>query len=228
MNTYLLLTHAYACGAPDVSCSHQPPIPHPCVTPQPTTSPSLTTPRLHRIAAPERLAVDQPAPASDEKFNPNEFANLSYSEQYDRFYNKYHKDGELIPVRLGASLPRTDPDKQAAIPGAKKVLFSSVYATPKTHQIFDREYNSRDMIYVGFMVFVHGLALLAPFTFSWNNLALFMGMYFVSGCLGITLSFHRQLSHKAFKTPKWLEYALAYCGVMAVQGDPIEWVSCHR
>ena len=49
-----------------------------------------------------------------------------------------------------------------------------------------------------------------------------------AGCLGITLSFHRQLSHRSFTTPKWLEYALAYCGVLAVQGDPIEWVSSHR
>ncbi len=49
-----------------------------------------------------------------------------------------------------------------------------------------------------------------------------------AGCLGITLSFHRQLSHRSFATPKWLEYALAYCGVLAVQGDPIEWVSSHR
>lgn len=49
-----------------------------------------------------------------------------------------------------------------------------------------------------------------------------------AGCLGITLSFHRQLSHRSFQTPKWLEYALAYCGVLAVQGDPIEWVSSHR
>ena len=49
-----------------------------------------------------------------------------------------------------------------------------------------------------------------------------------AGCLGITLSFHRQLSHRAFATPKWLEYALAYCGVLAVQGDPTEWVSSHR
>ena len=42
-------------------------------------------------------------------------------------------------------------------------------------------------------------------------------MYFITGCLGITLSYHRQLSHKAFTTPKWLEYTLAYCGAMAVQ-----------
>jgi stearoyl-CoA desaturase (delta-9 desaturase) len=38
----------------------------------------------------------------------------------------------------------------------------------------------------------------------------------------------RQLAHRSFQTPKWLEYALSYCGVLAVEGDPIEWVSAHR
>lgn len=37
------------------------------------------------------------------------------------------------------------------------------------------------------------------------------------GCLGITLSYHRQLSHRSFSSPKWVEYFLAYCGVLAVQ-----------
>ena len=45
--------------------------------------------------------------------------------------------------------------------------------------------------------------------------------YFITGCLGITLSYHRQLSHRSFTTPKWVEYILAYCGVMSVQGDPM-------
>ena len=49
-----------------------------------------------------------------------------------------------------------------------------------------------------------------------------------AGCLGITLTYHRLLSHKAFVLPKWLEYCLAYCGVQALQGDPIDWVSSHR
>lgn len=47
--------------------------------------------------------------------------------------------------------------------------------------------------------------------------------YFITGCLGITLSYHRMLSHKSFTAPKWLEYTLAYCGVLSVEGDPIEW-----
>eukprot|EP00913_Durusdinium_trenchii_P014445 g13550.t1 len=52
--------------------------------------------------------------------------------------------------------------------------------------------------------------------------------YVITGMLGITLSYHRQLSHRAFATPKWLEYVLAYCGALAVQGPPISWVSSHR
>lgn len=27
---------------------------------------------------------------------------------------------------------------------------------------------------------------------SWSNFAMFMGMYFITGCFGITLSYHRQ------------------------------------
>ncbi|XP_013639747.1 PREDICTED: probable lipid desaturase ADS3.2, chloroplastic [Brassica oleracea var. oleracea] len=52
----------------------------------------------------------------------------------------------------------------------------------------------------------------------------------------ITLSYHRNLSHRSFDLPKWLEYLFAYGGVLAFQvllsyipkGDPIEWVSNHR
>lgn len=103
-----------------------------------------------------------------------------------------------------------------------------MFTVPKTRQFFGRSWAKNDLIYAGFMVAMHGLALLAPWTFSWKMLGLFAVSYFISGCLGITLSFHRQLSHRSFATPKWLEYALAYCGVLAVQGDPIEWASSHR
>lgn len=170
--------------------------------------------------------MDAPATESVEEQVSIKEKGLSYSEQYDRLFGQYKANGEQLPIR--SNLPKPDPEAQAAVPGAKKVLLSSVYATPKTNQWFNRTWNTTDLTYAGFMVFMHGLCLLAPATFSWNNLALFLGTYFITGCLGITLSFHRQLSHKSFTTPKWLEYALAYCGVLAVQGDPTEWVSSHR
>ena len=107
-------------------------------------------------------------------------------------------------------------------PDAKMVLLSDVAATKKRHRFTQRSWNATDVAYIAFMTFMHGLCLLAPATFSWPMVALFAASYLVTGCLGITLSFHRQLSHKAFTTPKWLEYALAYCGVLAIQvcGSP--------
>lgn len=40
-------------------------------------------------------------------------------------------------------------------------------------------------------VSTHLLALAAPFTFSWYNLQLCLVSYFLVGCLGIDVSFHR-------------------------------------
>ncbi|CAN1175514.1 Palmitoyl-monogalactosyldiacylglycerol delta-7 desaturase, chloroplastic [Linum perenne] len=75
----------------------------------------------------------------------------------------------------------------------------------------------------------HLLALYAPFCFSWSLFFMAYVIMFITGCWGICLSYHRNLSHKSFKiTPKWLEYLFAYCGVHALQGDPLTWVSNHR
>lgn len=159
-------------------------------------------------------------PTADEE-PPIEFSALSYNKQYEQLFQQK-------PLPLKSVIPKPNKEAQAQEPGAKKVVLSDVYGLPKKPLFTNRTYNDKDKAYIGWMTFVHGLALLAPFTFSWGNFALFLGMYFVTGCLGITLSYHRQLAHKSFQTPKWLEYALSYCGVLSVEGDPIEWVSAHR
>ena len=74
---------------------------------------------------------------------------------------------------------------------------------------------------------IHLMALGAPFTYSATALYWMLGSYFFS-LLGITLSYHRQLTHKSFETDKPLEHFFAFLGVLAVQGHPIEWVSAHR
>lgn len=159
-----------------------------------------------------------------EEVQPPVMSELSYNQQYEQLYAG-HDGAEL---NLKKPVPKPVMDLQASEDGAKKVLFSDVYGLPKRNLFFNREYNANDLTYVGFMVAMHGLACFAPMTFSWPMVWLFLGTYFVTGCLGITLSYHRQLSHRSFQTPKWLEYVLAYCGVLAVQGDPAEWVSSHR
>ncbi|MBI2945022.1 MAG: fatty acid desaturase [Candidatus Wallbacteria bacterium] len=53
-------------------------------------------------------------------------------------------------------------------------------------------------------------------------------MHVVFGCFGITLGYHRLLTHRSLAVPAWLERLLAVAGALALQGDPIEWVTVHR
>ncbi|MEA2273861.1 MAG: hypothetical protein QOI98_2569, partial [Solirubrobacteraceae bacterium] len=76
------------------------------------------------------------------------------------------------------------------------------------------------------------LAALAPL--AWINgwlgpadLVAFAVMYVIAG-FGVTLGFHRMLTHRAFQTHKWLEYALAVAGSLSIQGPVIAWVADHR
>lgn len=80
-----------------------------------------------------------------------------------------------------------------------------------------RRWSVPDMATVTVVVAMHVLSLFAPFTFTWPAVWTAAALYVVTGLLGITLSFHRNLSHRSFKLPKWLEYTFAYCGVQALQ-----------
>ena len=52
-------------------------------------------------------------------------------------------------------------------------------------------------------------------------------MYLLTA-VGITVGFHRLLTHRSFQTSKPLEYTFAILGSMAVQGPVIAWVADHR
>ncbi|CAF2116518.1 unnamed protein product, partial [Brassica oleracea] len=97
----------------------------------------------------------------------------------------------------------------------------------KKRAIWERKWRRLDIVKAFASFFVHFLCLLAPFNFTWPALRVALVVYTVGG-LGITVSYHRNLAHRSFKVPKWLEYLFAYCGLLAIQGDPIDWVSTHR
>jgi stearoyl-CoA desaturase (delta-9 desaturase) len=59
------------------------------------------------------------------------------------------------------------------------------------------------------------------------DLLIFAVMYLVSA-IGITLGFHRLLTHRAFQTYPWVEHALAVAGSLAVEGSVLDWVADHR
>lgn len=82
-------------------------------------------------------------------------------------------------------------------------------------------------------VIVPFAATLAAVVLFWNrwvspaDLAIATAMYLLTAT-GITVGFHRLLTHRSFQTAKPLEYIFAVAGSMAVQGPVIAWVADHR
>jgi len=65
---------------------------------------------------------------------------------------------------------------------------------------------------------------------SWvdaTDLALLAGFYLITAG-GITVGFHRLLTHRAFRTYPWVERTFAVLGSMSVQGSVLDWVADHR
>ena len=75
---------------------------------------------------------------------------------------------------------------------------------------------------------VGALAALLPVFWHWRNVVTFGVMYFLAINLGIGVAYHRLLTHRGFRTPKWVEYFVTACGTMALEGGPIFWVATHR
>ena len=71
------------------------------------------------------------------------------------------------------------------------------------------------------------IVLLWDAAVGWTSLGVLAAMYVIS-VMGVTLGFHRLLTHRSFATYKPVQYALAILGSMAVQGPVMNWVADHR
>jgi stearoyl-CoA desaturase (delta-9 desaturase) len=78
-----------------------------------------------------------------------------------------------------------------------------------------------------FVAFLAAVVLLWNEWVDWSDLAVLAIMYVLTG-YGVTLGFHRLLTHRSFATYKPVEYVLASLGSMAVQGPVMTWVADHR
>ena len=83
---------------------------------------------------------------------------------------------------------------------------------------------------IGFMIAIHILAIVAllPRFWSWQGVTAMLVLHWVTACLGVTIGYHRLLSHRSFRVPKWLERFFATCGTLSCQHGPIDWVGLHR
>jgi fatty-acid desaturase len=85
----------------------------------------------------------------------------------------------------------------------------------------------------GYFVAIIGLHLAAllvfvPWFFSWTGVVLFVAGHYVFGMLGMTLCYHRLLTHRGFTCSKRFEHFLALLGVCCLQDSPARWVAVHR
>lgn len=85
---------------------------------------------------------------------------------------------------------------------------------------------------LGAVVFPFVATITAAVLF-WNRLVspvdlLIAAVMYLLTAIGITVGYHRLLTHRSFQTAKPVEYLFAVLGSMAVQGPVISWVADHR
>jgi stearoyl-CoA desaturase (Delta-9 desaturase) len=83
------------------------------------------------------------------------------------------------------------------------------------------------VVVIPFVAFLVALATLWNDFVGPRDLVIGFVMYAVT-LLGVTIGFHRYLTHRAFQTSKPVEYALAILGSMAIEGPVVNWVADHR
>jgi stearoyl-CoA desaturase (delta-9 desaturase) len=89
------------------------------------------------------------------------------------------------------------------------------------------KYANLTAVIVPFVAFIAAIAL------TWNDLVgptdlAILAFLYVLTALGVTIGYHRLLTHRAFDAPRPVRYTLAILGQMAVQGPVIDWVADHR
>lgn len=81
---------------------------------------------------------------------------------------------------------------------------------------------------VAVMCAFHIGAVAALFVANWTAVVTAAILYWMAISMGIGMGYHRLLTHRSFKAPKPVEYFLAVCGSLALEGGPISWVGTHR
>ena len=82
-------------------------------------------------------------------------------------------------------------------------------------------------VVVPFIGFGVAIVLLWNQAVDWIDLALLASTYVLVG-LGVTIGYHRLLTHRSFQTRKGLEDFWAILGSMSLQGSVMDWVADHR
>ncbi len=64
------------------------------------------------------------------------------------------------------------------------------------------------------------------YDFSWVDWTMFVVLYMITG-LGITVGYHRLITHRSFKCPNWVKAAFLIAGGMALENSALRWAGDH-
>ena len=53
-------------------------------------------------------------------------------------------------------------------------------------------------------------------------------VYFFTGCIGMSMTYHRLLAHGSYRAPRWFEVFGVFCAVLGLTGSSLTWCSVHR
>jgi len=82
-------------------------------------------------------------------------------------------------------------------------------------------------VVVPFLGVLAAIALLWNSWVDWTDIGIMVAMYLLTA-IGVTVGFHRMLTHRAFQTYPFIERTFAVLGSLSVQGSVLDWVADHR
>jgi len=102
-----------------------------------------------------------------------------------------------------------------------------VQVGPKNTKVSLRDYKIRPQVFIP-LVILHIGVVFAPLYMSPGCILYAVILWIVTGMLGVTVGYHRLLTHRGFKTYKLIKYFHVACASISLQQGPISWVRIHR
>ena len=89
--------------------------------------------------------------------------------------------------------------------------------------------NLKTLLLFIFQAIAHVGLVWGVFNFEWSDWLVIVGIYFLTGCIGVSVTLHRFHSHRSFKFKyDWVERIGSFLSVWGMIGSPLSWVNNHR
>ncbi len=127
-------------------------------------------------------------------------------------------DSDILVEAAPAVHDRSAVHTVHAVPARQQVRMGRAATTPLGLNVFT----------LAVVIAFHVGALAALFFFTWQRLVVMAILYVLAINVGIGMCYHRLLTHRGYRVPKWIEYTMTVFATMALEGGPMFWVSTHR